>query len=328
MDQRYPFTGKDNAEVKLGVVFLKDRQTKWVNLGPETDMYLPRVNWATEKLLSFQWQARNQKELCLRLVNLDDLESPVTVCVERDEAWVNLHSDLYYLRRSQGILWASERSGFKHLYVLDMKGQLKTQLTEGEWPVDSVQHVDESKGYVYFLANKDSAVEMHLYRVSLSGGDIEKVSRRPGCHATTFATNDCVYLDTFSSTMQPPQLSLHDGAGDIILWIEENKVTPSHPLYPYFDAWICPEFGHLAAEDGQTLHFRLYKPVGFDENKTYPVIVRVYGKSTIDVDEQAFLCEHCYRWTWSPACCEFVACNRPVHTVSLARRICRLPVRQ
>lgn len=278
VEQRYPFTGAANAQVKLGVVALNGGETRWVNLGPEQDIYLPRVNWAEEGLLSFQLQSRDQKELRLCLVDLKNMDNPVTVCLESNDAWVNIHSDLYFLRRSRGILWASERSGFKHLYLLDMSGKLKVQLTQGEWSVDSVQHVDESNGFVYFLSNKDTVVETHLFRVRLDGGVVQKVSRRPGSHSTTFAPNDSVYLDTYSSTMQPPQLSLHDSSGDILMWIEQNEVKDGHPLFPFFNLWIRPEFGRLTAEDGQDLYYRLYKPAGFDENKVYPAIVRVYGK--------------------------------------------------
>ncbi|CAM4056437.1 S9 family peptidase [Shewanella aquimarina] len=277
-EQRYPYAGKNNVVIDLGVVTLADKKVRWVDLGEEKDIYLPRVKWLPDSLqLSFQWQSRDQKTLDLRIVDLRSQDAPMTMIREESDAWVNLNNDLYFLKKSTQMLWASERDGFNHLYLFDQQGRLLKRLTKGDWAVDELVHVDEQAGWVYFTGRKASVVEQHLFRVPLKGGKIEQLSKRSGMHAPVFADNQAIYLDYFNSLAQPPQISLHDEQGKRLAWVEQNKVDKAHPLYPYFGQWQLPEFGQIKAEDGQALQYRLFKPTQFDATKQYPVVVRVYG---------------------------------------------------
>ncbi|UCX06021.1 S9 family peptidase [Shewanella glacialimarina] len=279
-EQRYPYAGKPNVTIELGVVSVTDIKTQWIDLGKETDIYLPRVKWLPDSQhLSFQWQSRNQQALDLRIVDISKPTETKTIVKERSNAWVNLHNDLHFLKQQSALVWASERDGFNHLYLFDLNGQLIRQLTQGEWVVDSLDYVDEKQGWLYFSGRKDSVVERHLYRVNLAKGSqsIERISERSGMHQSVFAENKPVYLDYFSSLQQPPQISLHDESGKQLSWVEQNEVNASHPLYALAGQWAMPEFGHLSADDGQTLQYRLFKPIPFDDSKKYPVVVRVYG---------------------------------------------------
>ncbi|WP_194944971.1 S9 family peptidase [Shewanella sp. TC10] len=281
-EQRYPYAGKTNVEIELGVIALakegKEQQVSWIDLGKEKDIYLPRVKWLPDsKHLSFQWQSRDQQSLDLRIADLTCDNKTNTIVAERSEAWVNLNDDLQFLKQQKSFIWASERDGFNHLYLFDLNGKVQQQLTQGDWVVDALELVDEKGGWVYFSGRKDSVVERHLYRVPLTGGEIEKISSRSGMHSAVFADNKPVYLDYFNSLSQPPQVSLHDENGKQLAWVEQNEVNKSHPLYDYAGLWQMPEFGELKAEDGQALQYRLFKPVPFDQTKQYPVVVRVYG---------------------------------------------------
>ena len=60
-------------------------------------------------------------------------------------------------------------------------------------------------------------------------------------------------------------------------WIEENPLKAGHPIYPYIDHLRVAEFGTIKASDGQTLHWSMRTPHGFDPKQRYPVIVQVYG---------------------------------------------------
>lgn len=283
-EQRYPAAGKNNVAIQLGVVTLNNKAINWVSLRDEKsddknkDIYLPRVDWLPDsKHLSFQWQSRDQQKLDLQLVALDALTKPKTLVKERSEAWVNLNNDLHFLKQQSAFVWASERDGFNHLYLFDLKGKLKTQLTKGNWAVDQLEYIDETAGWVYFTGRKDTPIEKHLYRVPLAGGKIERVSSEAGMHDPVFADNQSVYLDYFNSLSQPPQVSLHGDKGQHLAWVEQNQVKAGHPLYDYAGLWQLPEFKELKAEDGQILQTRLFKPVPFDAAKKYPVVVRVYG---------------------------------------------------
>ncbi|MGL5360108.1 MAG: DPP IV N-terminal domain-containing protein, partial [Shewanella sp.] len=126
-EQRYPYAGKNNVTIQLGVVALKDKQIRWVTLSdnPSQDIYLPRVNWLPDsKQLAFQWQSRSQQQLDLQLVALDALATPRTLVTERSKAWVNLNDSLHFLKQQSAFIWASERDGFNHLYLYDLNGKV------------------------------------------------------------------------------------------------------------------------------------------------------------------------------------------------------------
>lgn len=277
-EQRYPSTGTNNVTIKLGVLDLASGKTTWVDIGEEQDIYIPRVKWLSDsKRLSFQWQSRDQKTLKLMFADAETGKSH-EVLTETAETWINLTEDLYFLKRHNAFVWTSERSGFRHIYLYDLKGQLINQLTAGDWVVNKVYGVDEESGLIYFDANKESPLQQHLYSVPMNGsGDIEKVTRKAGVHNVSFAKNMQLFVDYFSSVEQPPQVSLRQADGKLVTWLEENKLDATHPYYRYYQSASKPEFGIIKADDGQEMHYRLYKPTNMEAGKTYPVIVDVYG---------------------------------------------------
>lgn len=275
--QRYPFAGSSNAEVELGIIQLSDNETRWVDLGEDKDFYLPRVTWTKDpNLLTYQWQSRDQKTVRLNLVEWPSLKQ-TTLIEETSSTWVNLHQPPKFLEETPRFLWASEGDGFKHLYLYDLNGNLQQRLTSGKWVVDEVKSVDEESGLVYFTGRKDTPLERHLYAVSLDGGPVERLTERAGFHEATFPEKGKVYVDAFSTATTPTQVSLHNLEGDRLTWLLQNEIGEEHPLYPYRNDWIEPEFGTITTEDGATLYYRLYKPADFDQEKSYPVISYLYG---------------------------------------------------
>ena len=277
IEQRYPAAGDRNVLIRLGTIAPKaGAQPRWIDLGNDPDIYLARVDWRDPQHLAFQRQTRDQKKLELIEADLGSGKQRVLL-TETSKTWVPLHGNLRFLRNG-GLLWSSERTGFEHLYVVDAKGHA-TALTRGDWPVDSVLAVDEAAGYVYFSAGKDSPLDVQVYRVALSGGQIERLSKPDGVHKATFARNASVYVDNWSTPDTPPQLQLFRNDGTLVATLLQNDIRdPQHPYARYRAAQRPLEFGTLTAADGKTpLHYSLIKPEGFDPSRRYPVVVYVYG---------------------------------------------------
>ena len=283
VEQRYPFTGTPNVSYRLGVVQLDDESTRWIDLGEEDDIYIPRVKWLPDsKRLSFQRQSRDQKTLELVIATTDGT-APTSVLTETAETWINLHDDLHFLKGLPAFIWSSEADGFRHLYLHGLDGALIRRLTAGHWAVDALKGVDEELGLVYFTAAEVSPEEKHLYRQSLvtrSPDNVTRVSRRPGWHQVRMDSAARIYVDTFSSTTQPPQLSLHSADGERLAWLVENRVTGDHPYSPYRPGHLPAEFGSLIGPYEQELRYRLIRPSNFDPTRRYPVFVHVYGGPT------------------------------------------------
>lgn len=280
IEQRYPAAGKNNVTVKLGLVSPKGGETRWIDLGEDSDIYLVRVDWLTAgKRLSYQFMPRNQQTLELRLVDAATLVQRVLI-KENSDTWINLNSDLRFLKDGESFIWASERSGYKQLYLYGLDGKLRHPISSGEWNIDKLLGVDEVAGQIYVQSNRDYVPDTQVYALKLDGSTANtptRVSKRDGTHATTFAEDASVYLDNFSDPATPPQVSLHSADGSRIAWIEENKLDDTHPYAAYRETWIAPEFGTLKADDGQTLYYRVFKPADFDPAKHYPVFIYYYG---------------------------------------------------
>jgi len=275
IEQRYPKAGTANVNIELAIQNIQTQKRQWIDLGDNKDIYLARGKWMPDsKVFTYQWQSRDQQELELRAYNLSTGKQDVLI-TESSDTWVNLHEDLTFLKNSDQFIWASERDGFKHLYLHNRDGEQVRQLTQGNWVVDKIRAVDEDKGLIYFTGRKDTPLERHLYSVNLQGSDVKRISGRDGYHEINFATDASIYVDEFSTANRPPQVSLHDASGKQITWLEENKLDKNHPLTPYLDSWNEPEFGTLTTEDDATLYYCLYKPE--DTSKKRPAIVFLYG---------------------------------------------------
>ena len=283
VEQRYPAAGENNADVRLGVIAVDVEsdadtapETTWIDLGPSTDIYLARVNWRGDgQAVWLQRQSRDQRRLELIEAVPGDGRQRILL-TETAETWLNLHDDLRPLRDGR-FLWSSERDGYRHLYLHDADGGRQRQLTRGEWVVDAVLAVDEDAGQVWLRGNRDDALSAQIYRVALAGGEVSRISDEAFMHAPVFADNGAAYIDIASSPSQPPRVSVHGNDGSERAVLLANALDDNHPYAPYLGEHSLPVFGTLKAEDGQRLHYQLYKPHDFDAGRRYPVFVHYYG---------------------------------------------------
>ncbi len=281
--QRYPATGDSNVTVKMGLVSPHGGATRWINLGPNPDIYLVRVDWMPDaKSVTYQRQSRDQKRLDLVAVDVVALMQR-TLLTEESDTWINLHHNLHFLKRREAFIWSSERTGFRHLYLYDNNGALIRMLTAGEWPVGRLLAVDETEGSVWFSSNRDDALGNQIYTTRYDTETMSQpvqISRGDGCHGATFAADAeevSLYIEYFSNPSTPPQYSIRAVDGSLLAWLEQNELDEDHPYWPYVDNRVTPEFGTITAEDGQSLYYSILKPPDFDTTHQYPVIVDVYG---------------------------------------------------
>ena len=282
--QRYPYAGAANAQVDLYVAPLSAPQAAVkVDLGTNADVYLARVQFLPDsKRIAVQRQSRDQRRLDLLLADATT-GTTRTLLTETSRFWVPLHNDLHFLTRSDRFIWASDRDGYRHLYLYDLEGRLIRPLTHGqsmtigESSNSGLRGVDEKRGYVYYLSNAASVLERQLYRVKLSGGEPERITQAAGTHGVAMSEDASVFLDSHSSHDHPPSVTLRAADGKPLEVLAANALDAQHPYARYLDAHSTPRFGTLTAADGQTLHYKLITPPGMVPGKRYPVLVEVYG---------------------------------------------------
>lgn len=276
-EQRYPAAGENNVRVKLGVLDLRKisgrSPVSWLNLGPSQDIYVPRVQWQKDRL-AVQIQSRDQKTLELWSYDVRTGKR-FKLLTESDPKWVDISDGFLTLKKSSEFIWSSERSGFQHLYLYNLKGQLIRPLTEGNYDV-TFQGVDEENSWLYFSASKNP-IERHLYRISLKGGEVFQVTSEPGWHRFVMAEDGKSFIDMHSQSLRPSQVSLRNSEGQLLTWVEENKLDEKHPLFEFVSELNPPEFGSFKNAKGTEIFYRLLKPKNFQAARKYPLIVNVYG---------------------------------------------------
>ena len=280
--QRYPEAGSKNAIVKLAVVKVDDVKRgkapiQWISLGKNTDIYLADAGWTQQGQLFYQVEARDQKTLNTFLYD------PVTrktqkFLTEADSHWINLTSNWRWLKKTPQLIWSSERSGYRHLYLYTSSGDLVRPLTQGEWPVDSLVGVDEEGGWVYFTSGKKNPLEKHLYRVSLTTpSEPEQLTKEEGEHEIDMNKAATFYVRRFSAPIVPPQIYLHHANGELVAALSRNEVKEGHPFFAYHDSIVAPEFNSFKGPSSDTIYYRVYRPKDFDSKKKYPLVVIGYG---------------------------------------------------
>ena len=137
-----------------------------------------------------------------------------------------------------------------------------------------VVDVDERGRWVYFNATREGAVERHIYRVSLDGGDVEQLTTRAGVHGATLSADGTLMLRFDSSRAFAPRVTLVEadsGAPVATLFTNEGATAVELGLEP-------PELVTVPAADGQTpLHGAIYWPPSARAGEKLPLVVSVYG---------------------------------------------------
>jgi dipeptidyl-peptidase-4 len=270
--QRYPVAGGNNPVLRVLVGSVGGGEPRVMDIGAETDMYIPRVNWLPDSHhLAIQRLNREQTVLDLLLADATTGKSS-TLLTEKDQYWINITDDLRFFKDGKRFLWSSERSGYRHLYLYGLDGRLLAQLTKGDWEVSHVDGVDEANGMVYFTAAEKSPLERHLYHVGLDGTGFARLTKEDGTHMVNLSPTANLYLDTYSNAMNPPRQDLYRTDGTKAATINENRVEE---LAQYHFSPV--EFSTVKSHDGVALNCFLIKPPHFDPAKKYPVIVYTYG---------------------------------------------------
>ena len=280
IDQHYPAAGDPNVLIDLMVVNPATGEQRKVDLGAEKDIYLIRADFSADaKTLVYQRQSRDQKRLDLVAVDVATLAQR-PLLTETSKTWVEINNDLRFLKGRNAFIWASERTGRKHLYLYDLDGKLLHPISRGEWGVDDILAVDEGANKVYISSNREAVIDKQTYVLALDGSTADKpnrITKGDGWHEAAFAGNGKLFVETYSSPSVPPQVSIRKPDGSMVEWLEKNELNANHPYAKYLPDHLPTEYGSMKAADGQTLYYSIIKPANFDASKRYPVFLFTYG---------------------------------------------------
>jgi dipeptidyl-peptidase-4 len=173
-------------------------------------------------------------------------------------------------------LWVSERSNWAQIYLYDLSGKLKGQVTHGDGPVFDIPFVDAKKGVLYFTATgKVPGVHPYyqqLWRVDFDGKNQTLLTPEPEYHTVDVAPDGSSFVDTYS-TVETPQTTVLRGAdGKVLVTLGKQDISELMAA-----GWKAPTLFTVKARDGKTdLYGYMEKPTMFDASKKYPVVDEVY----------------------------------------------------
>lgn len=188
------------------------------------------------------------------------------------------------------LLWYSRRDGWGHLYLYDLEsGELKRQVTSGEWNVIDLLDWNREEGVLHFTAmGREPGVDPYfeqLYRLDLNRDEIVRLTPGDDHHQVTLSPDGSMAVINRSRPDQYPVAEWMDlESGQVHLleeaWIGGLEAVGFEPPRPFT----------VKARDGETdLYGLLFLPADFDPSRRYPVVVSIYpGPQTGSVGARSF----------------------------------------
>lgn len=282
----YPKVGETPSACRVGVVSVADGKTVWMKVpGDPRQHYIPRMDWAENSgELILQQLNRKQNHSKLYYTNAKTGEAKVFY-EEKDEAWVDVRTSWAgseggwrWLKGNKDFLWISEKDGWNHIFRVSSDGRKETLVTKGELDVIAPLAVDETHGWVYYLASPFNATQRYLYRSHLDGsGEAERVTPAAleGSHAYQISPNGLFAVHSFNNYYTPPMT-------EAITLPDHLPIEASESITAKFDpakkGQSNVEFFKVVTEDGVEMDGWMAKPKNFDPAKKYPVLFLVYGE--------------------------------------------------
>ena len=270
---KYPMAGEQNATVTVHSYDIKSHRIQQMKLPLDKDGYVPRIRFTNdpERLLVLT-QNRHQDRLDIYAANPRSTECKLIV---RDQVDKYITEEPYKNLQvfDGGFVLMSERSGYNHLYLYDLNGTLKRQITTGNFVVKAFYGYNPATGDCFFASNEEGPLYQAVYRADAKGA-ITKLSQQQGTNSATFSKTFKYYLNVYSNITTPPVTTLNDAKGKVLTTLEDNQSLKSKVEGLKLGK---PEFFKFTTSEGVELNGYMVKPADFSASKKYPVVMYQYS---------------------------------------------------
>lgn len=267
---KYPKAGEKNAYVTLHMYSLSSKNSTKISLGDYE--YIPRIKWSNDDtILVATTLNRHQNDLKLHKINAVNNSSSILL-KETDKAYIDITDNLTFLI-DNSFIWTSEKDGFNHIYHYDFNGKLINQITKGNWEVTNYYGFNEKKNSIYYQSVENGSINRGVYSINLNGKNKKLLSSKEGQNSASFSTNLNYFINTFSSSEIPPIYSLYTAEGKMLKIIKDNAELKEELA----DYKMSPKEFSTININGNDLNMWMIKPIDFDKNKQYPMLMFQYS---------------------------------------------------
>jgi dipeptidyl-peptidase-4 len=268
---KYPKAGEANSKVHIELFDLKTQSSTKIEI-PEAYEYIPRIKYSPKGDLIIFTMNRHQDELSLWMIKKGTTEAKLFY---REEApsYIEITDDLQFLSDGS-FVYTAEIDGYRHIYHVDSNGEIKRQLTKGNYDITTLYGVDEKSKRVFYQAAEESPLERAIYSIKTDGTGKKKLSTQEGWNTANFSDGFTYYINTYSAVGVPTIETLHKQNGKLIRTLTDNAAIKER-LEAYNIS--TKTFFNFATEEGVSLNGWMIKPQNFDAEKQYPVLMFVYG---------------------------------------------------
>ncbi len=273
-NKKYPMAGMTSERVSLGVYNLATGKTIYIEQDTASEKYLTNITWEpSEQYIYIQVLNREQNHMLLNKYDATTGALVKTLFEEKSDKYVEpLHSITFLKTTPNQFVFWSDRDGFRHLYLYDTDGNLKAQLTKGEYVVTSLLGFDAKEKFMFYSSTAVNSIENQTYKYEFKTTKTTLLTTESGMHESELSPDANYLIDSYSNITTPRITNIVNTNGKI----EKNLLTADNPLKDY--ELPKPQIVTLKAADGVTdLYGRLIPPLNRENGKKYPVIVYVYG---------------------------------------------------
>lgn len=288
---KYPLPGDSNV-IMIERVIINVEQPKVIDLNIPADFHratlgddimegsvLADAQWKDDgSEFAFVSSSRDHKNAKFRIANAatgevkDVFEETVSTQFESGQKSISWR----YLPSSNEVIWYSERDNWGHLYLYDSKnGQLKNQITKGDYVVSEILKIDKKNRRIYFLAaglDKKNPYFQHFYSIDYDGKNFKDLTPEEGNHVISLEEDQQYFVDRISQPDIAPTYNLRNLNGGFVMKIADANVDELKAM-----GWKpCTPFKVKAADGVTDIYGLMFTPTTLDKNKTYPLVDYIY----------------------------------------------------